>query len=491
MHKNILSLLIPVFPLLLSAPLSAQEKTGARETPPLASRIAELDDKIQDQKILNASLVLKQKTAVADSAAAEAGADKKITEAAKAIKDLSAALEEKHNGEPGDLRDSLSRPDKEITRVKHQMDSINAKSGTLKKDSAAAWGKNSKAIKAAAQQLRETRQAIVSNDSLVKFRTAELYRLRDDSSGTLSSLLKKDQVREREAQRLDSLARALQTVKITLIGMQEKMQQDSIILALTRELREMRNAGGASADSLEEKQQMIETFTMKRTRLLRDHALAAMVAAEAKTSREALKMKISTKLAAIDRSLDSVAAAREKNSREHVLQEKEYSEKSRGILKRMDSLSKLISRISGEGADLKTTQLSKRRKDSADAVYRRDSANLAYGIKLEPFTEGVAGKTGEHETLKRKQDQTDKRIQDREKEEMTVKEGRHAQLLARIKQARADSANAVREKKQQQTGFQKTLAELNNKIAKGKQNIKELEAQRAALQKQAAGKGKK
>jgi hypothetical protein len=303
---------------------------------------------------------------------------------------------------------------------------------------------------------------------------------------------------------------------------------------------------------VEKKQQMIETFTSKRARLLRDRALAAMVAAEAKTSREALIVKTGARLAAVERSLDSVTAARERISRENVLHEKEYGEKSRGILKQMDSMSTLISRTAREGTNLKA-QLDKQRKDSVDAVYRRDSASLAYGIKLGPFVEALTKKTVGYETLSRKRDAMEKRLQERDaaakkdlsaaadalaaalaaknstlaeydavaarqqkaredsaavtaairdsakaaqvsmeaqKEELAARQERHDQILTRIRQARTDSANAVLEKKQQRVTFQKILAELNYKIFEGEQAQKKLEAQRAALEKRTAGKGK-
>jgi hypothetical protein len=69
-----------------------------------------------------------------------------------------------------------------------------------------------------------------------------------------------------------------------------------------------------------------------------------------------------------------------------------------------------------------------------------------------------------------------------------VKKGRHEKLLKQLQEAKDDSAHAVRERKQQQVSFQKTLAELQYKQLEGEQAIKEYEAQKAVLRRQMAGK---
>jgi len=619
-YKKSLRSLIIALPFILAVSLFAQGKAPKQEAVGPVSRLAELDNKIAEQKSMNASLLVKKKMIVADSAASDANADQKIASATQAAKDLSgavaqgentlkvlqqsitsfsatgaeketglkdaetrlhasvakldpevikkkqaleaaekkldkaqkdsSALSKKYEKEVSGLRDSLKALDLSMTHVKRQVDSITTQNSTMKNDSASAWKKNDEALTAASKLLHETRRAVAANDSLINLRTAELNSLRKDSSGALSSSVKNGRTSEQDAQRLDSLSRALQTEKITLYQMQEKIKQDSIILALTKDLNEMRKSGGASIDAMEEKQQMIQTFTTKRDNLMRDRALAAKIAVERKTSREALDAKINTRLAAIDRTLDSVTMAREKISRDNVFFEKEFNEKSKGFIKRIDTLSRAITRLSQEGINVKV-HLPQQQKDSADAALRRDSANQAYAKKQGPFVQGLKKKTEELEVLKRERDALDKKIQNRDsvskkdlaaagavvasaladknkalaeyndisakqqkaredsigvtgsmketvnqaqvsmevkKEELTVKKGQQDQLIAQLKQAREDSAAAVRTKKTQQVSFQKMLAELQFKILEGEQALKELQNERAVLKEQSGGK---
>ena len=479
---------------------------------------------------------------------------KKILQSAESLLDKaqkdSIALSKKWNTKLSVLRDSLTRLDYAIARIKQQADSIYSRSAGLIHDSASAWKKNSDDLSSVSKLLQETRRAITVNDSLVKLRTAEFNSLSKDSSAALSSSVKNGQMSENDARRLDSLSRALQTEKATLFQMQDKMEQDSIILALTRELQEMRKAGGATTEPMEEKQQMIQTFTTRRDDLMHDPALAAMVAAEAKTSNEALSAKLNARLTAIDRSLDSITMARDKISRDIVFLEKEFSAKSKDIVKRIDTLSAFITMITRQGIDLKA-QLPGQKKDSAEAAVRRDSANLAFGKKLAPLTKGLKKKTDEYEQLKQERETLDRKVREREgiareeysaasevvaaamtvknsaladyneiaakqqkvredsssvtasireavnqaklsmemkQEELTVKKGWHEKLLKQLQEAKDDSAYAVRERKQQQVSFQKTLAELQYKQLEGEQAIKEYEAQKAVLRRQMAGK---
>jgi chromosome segregation ATPase len=467
----------------------------------------------------------------------------------KAQKD-SIALSKKWNIKLSGLRDSIKELDRSIAHVKQQTDSIHSRSGGLLHDSASAWKKNSDAFRSARKLLQDTRRAIAVNDSLVKLRTAELNSLSKDSTAALSSSVKNGRMSEKDAQRLDSISRTLQTEKTTLFQMQEKMEQDSIILALTRELQEMRKAGGATTEPMEEKQQMIQTFTAKRDDLMHDPALAVMIAAEAKTSQEALNAKLNARLTAIDRSLDSITMARDKISRDIVFLEKEFTAKSKDIVKRIDTLSAFITTISRRGIDLKA-QLPVQKKDSAETAVRRDSANRIFGKKMAPLATGLEKKTGEYELLKRERDALDQKLQEQDaiarkeysaagevtaaamtvkngaladyneiaakqrkvredsvsvtasireavnqaklsmemkQEELTVKKGRHEKLLKQLQEAKDDSAHAVRERKQQQVSFQKTLAELQYKQLEGEQAIKEYEAQKAVLRRQMAGK---
>jgi chromosome segregation ATPase len=479
---------------------------------------------------------------------------KKILQSAESVLDKaqkdSIALSKKWNAKLSVLRDSLTLLDHAIARVKQQVDSIHSRSGGLIQDSASAWKKNSDALSSVSKLLQETRRAVTVNDSLVKLRTAELNSLSKDSSATLSSSVKNGQMSEKDERRLDSLSHALQTEKTTIFQMQDKMEQDSIILALTRELQEMRKAGGATTETMEEKQQMIQTFTTRRDDLMRDPALAAMVAAEAKTTLEALNAKLNARLIAIDRSLDSITMAREKISRDIVFLEKEFSAKSKDIVKRIDTLSAFITMITRQGIDLEA-QLPGQKKDSAEAAVLRDSANLAFGKKLAPLTKGLKKKTDEYEQLKRERDTLDQKVREQDgiarkeysaaseviaaamavknsaladyneiaakqqkvredsssvtasireavnqaevsmemkQEELTVKKGRHEKLLKQLQEAKDDSAHAARERKQQQISFQKTLAELQYKQLEGEQAIKEYEAQKAVLRRQMAGK---
>ena len=464
-------------------------------------------------------------------------------------KNDSIALFKKSDKELSGLRDSLNSLDRSIAHAKRQMDSITALSDTYRKDSASYWKKNDDTLKAALKRLQETRRAIAMSDSLVKLKTDEINNLRKDSSGALSSSAKNSRKSEENARRLDSLSRALQIEKTALYQMQEKFKLDSLILTLTNELQEMQK-NGAAAERIEEKQQVIVTYKTKRDNLLRDQKLVAMAAREAKTSSEALNAKISSRVIAIDHTLDSITLAQEKISRDNVFQEKEFMEKSKEINKRSDTLNSFITRTAHEGINRKA-QLPKAQKDSAEAAVKRNETALEYGKKQPPLVAALKNKTEEHESLKRERDALDKKIQLRssaaqkelsaagvliaaaqkvkdsalgeynaitarqqkaredstavtgsveetvkqahlsaemKKEELTVKKGRHEQIISQLKKAQDDYAFAVHEKRQQQVTYQKMLAEIKLKLVEGEQALKELETQRAVLHKQIGGK---
>lgn len=351
-----------------------------------------------------------QQLADHDSAKANKTAEKNIPAADKkveGVKDDSIARAKKSDQELSGLRDSVASLDKSIIHVKHQMDSITALSATYKKDSVSYWEKNNDTLKTALMHLQEMRRAIAINDSLVKFHTDELNSLRKDSSGALSSSTQNNRKREENSKWLDSLSRALQMEKTALYQMQEKIELDSIIQTLTREIQEMQKTG-AAAERIEEKQQVIVTNKTKRDDLLRDQKLVAMIARDAKKSPEAVNAKIGSRLIAIDRTLDSITSVQEKISHDNVFQEKEYREKSREIIKRIDTLNSYITKTAHEGIN-KKAQLSKAQKDSAEAAVKRNENALEYGKKQPPLVEALKNKTVQYESLKRERDAMEKK----------------------------------------------------------------------------------
>jgi hypothetical protein len=600
-------------------PLFMHNQIAAQQPADLASRIAELTIKIDQQKAQNSSYAVRRQAILDDSTKSYEAAEKNVATAARIIKDLSTAVKEeekmlatlqqdlssyapviaeketglkvasnkshaavagfesaaalkklavqaadkkveqakndsialskKRNKELSDLRDSLSNFDRSITHTKRQMDSITALSATFRKDSATDWKTKDDALTTAAMRLQETRRAIAKSDSLVKYYTNELNSLKKDSSGALSSSAQKGQKREEDARRLDSLSRALQIEKTALYQMQEKFKLDSSIQTFTNEILEMQKTG-ATAERIEEKQQAIVTYKTKRDNLLRDQVLVKMIAREAKTTREALNAKISTRVIAIDRTLDSISIEQGKISRDNVFLEKEFNEKSKVIVKRIDTLSLCITRSSREGSKW-NVQLPKDLKDSADAAAKRNESALEYGKKQPPLAVALKNKTGQHESLKRERDALDKKIQmldtaarkdcsaagkviaaaqkvkdgalgeyntaaarqqkaredsiavtgslqdtvkkaqlsiEMKKEELTVKKGQHEQIVSQLKKAQDDHAFAVHEKRQQQVTYQKMLSEITLKQIEGEQAQKELETQREVLRKQIGGK---
>jgi hypothetical protein len=618
-YKNLRQLVtIPVLSI-CSIPLFMIYQTFAQQPAGLASRIAELNIKIEEQKAQNSSYISRRQAILNDSVTAYENAEKSVATAARNVKELSAAVKEdekmiavleqnlssssaiiseketglkaasnrsheavagfesavalknqavqaadkrverakndsialskKSDKELSGLRDSLSSLDRSIIHVKRQMDSITALSGTYRKDSASYWKKNDDTLKAALKRLLEIRRAIAISDSLVKLRTDEINSLRKDSSGALSSSAKNGRKREEDARRLDSLSQALQVEKTALYQMQEKFKLDGIILKLTNELQEMQKTGAAT-ERIEEKQQAIVSNKTKRDNLLRDRKLVVMTAREAKTSPEALNAKINARVIAIDRTLDSITVVQGKISRDNVFLEREFMEKSKDIIKRIDTLSVFITRTTRDGINQKA-QLPKAQKDSAEAVVKRNETAIEYGKKQPPLVVALKNKTEQLESLKRERDALDKKIQLRnsaarkelsaaseliaaaqkekngalgeynaitarqqkaredsiavtgslhetvkqarmseemKKEELTVKKGRHEQIVSQLKQAQDDHAFAVREKRQQQVTYQKMLADIKLKLIEGEQALKELETQRAVLRKQIGGK---
>jgi hypothetical protein len=618
-YKNLRQLVtIPVLSI-CSIPLFMIYQTFAQQPAGLASRIAELNIKIEEQKAQNSSYISRRQAILNDSVTAYENAEKSVATAARNVKELSAAVKEdekmiavleqnlssssaiiseketglkaasnrsheavagfesavalknqavqaadkrverakndsialskKSDKELSGLRDSLSSLDRSIIHVKRQMDSITALSGTYRKDSASYWKKNDDTLKAALKRLLEIRRAIAISDSLVKLRTDEINSLRKDSSGALSSSAKNGRKREEDARRLDSLSQALQVEKTALYQMQEKFKLDGIILKLTNELQEMQKTGAAT-ERIEEKQQAIVSNKTKRDNLLRDRKLVVMTAREAKTSPEALNAKINARVIAIDRTLDSITVVQGKISRDNVFLEREFMEKSKDIIKRIDTLSVFITRTTRDGINQKA-QLPKAQKDSAEAVVKRNETAIEYGKKQPPLVVALKNKTEQLESLKRERGALDKKIQLRnsaarkelsaaseliaaaqkekngalgeynaitarqqkaredsiavtgslhetvkqarmseemKKEELTVKKGRHEQIVSQLKQAQDDHAFAVREKRQQQVTYQKMLADIKLKLIEGEQALKELETQRAVLRKQIGGK---
>jgi hypothetical protein len=609
-YKNLRQLVtIPVLSI-CSIPLFMIYQTFAQQPAGLASRIAELNIKIEEQKAQNSSYISRRQAILNDSVTAYENAEKSVATAARNVKELSAAVKEdekmiavleqnlssssaiiseketglkaasnrsheavagfesavalknqtvqaadkrverakndsialskKSDKELSGLRDSLSSLDRSIIHVKRQMDSITALSGTYRNDDT---------LKAEFKRLLEIRRAIAISDSLVKLRTDEINSLRKDSSGALSSSAKNGRKREEDARRLDSLSQALQVEKTALYQMQEKFKLDGIILKLTNELQEMQKTGAAT-ERIEEKQQAIVSNKTKRDNLLRDRKLVVMTAREAKTSPEALNAKINARVIAIDRTLDSITVVQGKISRDNVFLEREFMEKSKDIIKRIDTLSVFITRTTRDGINQKA-QLPKAQKDSAEAVVKRNETAIEYGKKQPPLVVALKNKTEQLESLKRERDALDKKIQLRnsaarkelsaaseliaaaqkekngalgeynaitarqqkaredsiavtgslhetvkqarmseemKKEELTVKKGRHEQIVSQLKQAQDDHAFAVREKRQQQVTYQKMLADIKLKLIEGEQALKELETQRAVLRKQIGGK---
>jgi hypothetical protein len=483
------------------------------------------------------AVALKKQNAEAAEKKVEQAKSDSIARATKSDKELSA------------LRDSLAALDRSITHVKRQMDSIAALSGAIKKDSVSEWKKHDDAFKTAATRLQETRQAVVMGDSLVTLRTSELNALRKDSSDTFSTFARQGQKREDNSRRLDSLSRALQIEKTGLYQMQEKIELDSIIKAQTDEILEMQKTGAAT-EKIEEKQRSIESNKNKRNDLLRDKKLTAMVAREAKTSREALNAKINSRVTVINHTLDSIAKTQEQISRDNVFQEKEYREKSRAINKKIDSLNRFITTASREAIN-RNAQLPKAIKDSSEAAIKRNEKAQEYGKKQPPLAAALKEKTERHKSLKGERDALDKKIQARDaaareelstagkaigtaqkakdgalgeynaaaakeqkvredsisvaasqqdsvkqallsievkKEELAVKKGRHNELVSQLKKAKDDHAFLLREQKQQQVANNKKLSEARLKLTEGERTLKDLETQQADLKKRIGGK---
>jgi hypothetical protein len=595
--------------------LIAYNQAFAQQPADLASRIAELTIKIEQQKAQNSSLAMKQRTILDDSIKAYETAEKNVATAARNIKELSAAVNEeektlaalqqdfssftavitdketglknssnkshgtvagfesavaskklavqaaekkveqakndsialskKSANELSGLRDSLSSLDRSIIHAKRQMDSVAGLRATIRKDSASDWKIKDDVLISATMRLQETRRSIATSDSLVKFHTSELNSLRKDSSGALSASAQKGQKREEDARRLDSLSRALQVEKTALYQIQEKFKLDSSIIALTSEIQELQK-NGAAVDRIEEKQQAIVTNKTRRDNLMRDQTIVKMAAREAKTSREALNAKISTRVIAIDRTLDSISIEQGKISRDNVFLEKEFNEKSKVIVKRIDTLNLFITRSSREGITW-NAQLPKDLKDSAEAAAKRNESALEYGKKQPPLAVALKNKTGLHESLKREREALDKKIRlldtaarkelstagkliaaaqkakdgalgeytivaarqqkaredsvaltgsmqetvkqahlslEMKKEVLTVKKGRHEQIVSQLKKAQDDHDFAVHEKRQQQVTYQRMLAEIRLKQLEGEKALLELETQREVLRKQ-------
>jgi len=290
------------------------------------------------------------------------------------------------------LRDSLSSAEKSIASLKRASDSLSQAQNTLRRDSLAAWKTNSDSLRAAGKRLDDLRRTIANKDSIVNRGTEELIASRDDSSAARTQFLADTLMRSQEIRALDSLIIDVQNKKTVLLRMQEKLQLDSAIEQLSGQLREfLKKSPDERSEAFgpdAEKAHVLDAYQGKREAIVREDAIAAMIAGAGDLTAQEWSRRTGEELGQTQQRLDSAFAAREKAVRDGVLMQQQLQQLKKDLAAQSSKLTMLITQTSRDLVNAKARK-AKMELDSALALRRRESADSTFAKRFISLGEAI------------------------------------------------------------------------------------------------------